>query len=97
MQEIKENKKENNSLTYEQALKAFKAQWADKRKEEKKARNEDERKAQREEDIVIVKNVLEILGGITAKSKDELSAVFTRLNMFVEGKRYTRNMNKTGN
>ena len=95
MEEKKENNATQQPLSYEEALKAFKAQWAGKRKEEKKLRKEEERKAQREADVVIVKKVLEVLEAVTPASKDELSAVFTRLNMFVEGKRYTRNMSKT--
>lgn len=92
MQENEKKIEESKVLTYEEALKAFKAQWADKRKAEKKASKQEELKAQREADKVIVKNAVEMLSAITPKSKSELDAVFTRLNMFLEDKRYTRNM-----
>lgn len=82
-------------LSYEEALKAFKAKWTDKRKEEKKAKKDEEMKAQRDADKVLVANALQILNGITQKSKKELKAVFTRMEMFLSDKKYTRVLDKS--
>ena len=90
--EVVEVAEEN--LSYEEALKAFKAKWAGKRKDERKAKKAEEEKAQREADKVLVQNALQILNGITPKSKNELKAVFTRLDMFLSDKRYTRVVDK---
>lgn len=91
MEEIKAKETE---LSYEEALKKFKEEWAGKRKEEKKKKKDIERAKEREKDTEFVKEVIKTLDALSPKSKEELSAVFTRLNMFINGERYTRNMNK---
>lgn len=91
MEEIKAKETE---LTYEEALKKFKKEWADKRKQEKKKEKDSKRAEEREKDTEVVKAVIETLNTLSPKSKEELSAVFTRLNMFINGERYTRNMTK---
>lgn len=95
MQEKKEvQATESEQLTYEEELKALRMKWAGKRKEEKAKKKEEARKEEKAQDIELAKKVLAELDSLTPTSKKELDAVIIRLNMFIEGKRYTRNMKK---
>ena len=95
MQEIK---KENQAqeMSYEEALKAFKAEWAGKRKEERKAKSASAKAEKREATATICAQAVELLKGIDPAFNKELAPVVTRLNMFIKGEKYTRNF-KGGN
>ena len=77
-------------LTYEEALKAFKAEWADKRKEARKAESASKKAELRAQAVEACKQALTALEGVDKAFSRELEAVVTRLNMFVKGERYTR-------
>lgn len=90
MQEVQATQAQE--MTYEEALKAFKATWAEKRKEEKASKKAEEKSAKREATVEVCKKALEVLQGIDSSFNKELAPVITRLNMFVKGERYTRNV-----
>lgn len=77
-------------MTYEEALKAFKAQWADKRKEAKASERATAKATKRAETADLCKQALVILKCIDPAFNKELAPVVTRLNMFVNGEKYTR-------
>ena len=95
MKEIKEIKETNQEMTYEEALKAFKAQWKEKRAEESKKAKQAEKEKTRKVDCEKVDVALQALSEISTAGQKELQAVITRLDMFKKGERYTRN--KGGN
>lgn len=82
--------KAKQELTYEEALKAFKAEWAGKKKEARKAESASKKAVLREQAVEACKQALVALEGVDKAFNKELEAVFTRLNMFINGERYTR-------
>lgn len=87
---------EEKKLSYEEALKALKAEYAEERKQERIAKKEEARKEKREEACEACRKALKELAVVDPTFNRELAAVVLRLEMFIEGKRYTRNMNKGG-
>lgn len=87
---------EIKKLSYKEALKALKEQYAEERKQERLAKKAEARKEKREEACGACRKALKELEAVDPAFNRELSSVVIRLNMFIEGKRYTRNMNKGG-
>lgn len=92
-----ERKETATPLTYEEELKALKEKWAGKRKEERKEKQANKKAEEREATVYLCKQAIEILKDINPAFKKELAPVVTRLNMFVNGERFTRNFNKGDN
>lgn len=87
---------ERKEMTYEEELKALKAKWADRRAEERKSKKAEEKASKKEASIECAKKALEDLQGIDACFNRELAPVVKRLNMFINGEKFTRNA-KGGN
>ena len=92
MQEIKQETQVTQApeLTYEEALKQFKAQWKDKRQEAKANERANAKAEKRQATADLCSKALELLKGIDAAFNKELAPVITRLTMFVNGDKYTR-------
>lgn len=75
-------------ISYEEALKAFKAEWAEKRAQERKEKREAEKEEKRKGDIEKVQKALYILN--ECEDKNALVVVINRLNMFINGEKFTR-------
>ena len=80
--------------TYEEELKALKEKWASKRKEEKATAKASKKEQDRIATVEVCKQAVEILKGINPSFNKELAPVVNRLNMFINGERYTRNFSK---
>ena len=93
-QERKENVATEQEISYEAELKALKAKWAVRKQAEKQAKKAEEKAEKRVKAVEHCKEALEALSKVDKAFEKELSAVVLRLNMFIEGKRYTRNMDK---
>lgn len=78
-------------MTYEAELKALKAKWAGRRAEERKAKKVEANQEKKEASIECVKKALEALQGVHPTFNKELAPVVKRLNMFINGEKYTRN------
>lgn len=79
-------------LTYQEALKALKAQYAEERKAERFEKRAQAKQGKRNETAEVCKKALEVLQGIDPAFNRELAPVVTRLQMFVDGKKYTRSV-----
>lgn len=81
---------------YQQALKAFRAEWAGRRAQ---ARKDEQAKANaeaKEADKETARNALKCLQEIKGtQSKKELACVVKRLEMFINGEKYTRKGGET--
>ena len=87
---------EKKEMTYEEELKALKAKWADRRAEERKRKKAEAKSEKKEASIECAKKALEALQGVDACFNRELAPVVKRLNMFIKGEKFTRNV-KGGN
>lgn len=81
-------------LTYQEALKALKAQYAEERKQERAEKRNEEKAEKRKATVVCCQNALEALKGVDPAFNRELHCVVNRLQMFIDGKKFTRNFNK---
>lgn len=89
MQEIKKET-QVQEMTYEEALKAFKESWKEKRKAEATAKRNEAKTEKREKTVEACKKSLEALKEVDSAYNKELAPVVTRLNMFINGEKYTR-------
>lgn len=85
---------ERKEMSYEEELKALKAKWKDRRTAEKKAKKAEEKQEKKASSIEVAKQALEVLQGIAPAFNRELQPVFTRLQMFINGEKYTRKGDK---
>ena len=86
--------KETNAveeISYEQALREFKAQWKDKKKEQAIAKRKSEKEEKRSLSVEACKKALEELKNVDSSFNRELAPVVKRLEMFINGERYSRN------
>lgn len=77
--------------TYEEELKALKEKWAQRRKEVKECQKNAEKADKREKAKENVEKALQALKEIDSTiQRKELLCVIKRLQMFIDGKHYTR-------
>ena len=81
---------QNKTMTYEEALKAFKAEWADKRKDERKAKAQEKKAEERKANASVAQKALEVLSALDTAGKNELAPAIKRLEMYISGEHYTR-------
>lgn len=81
---------ERKEMTYEEELKALKEKWAERRKAEKESNRVALQAEKKEKAKANVEKALQAINEIDPVFRGELSCVVKRLNMFLNGERYTR-------
>lgn len=93
MQEIKETQATQETISLEEAqamMKQAKAALAQAKKDERKSNNAKQKEAKKAVAIVEAQKALDILNTLDEAFNRELAPVKTRLQMFINGERYTR-------
>lgn len=81
---------EIKEMTYEEELKALKEKWAERRKAEKENEKIALKAEKKEKAKSNVEKALQAIEEIDPACRKELACVIKRLNMFLNGERYTR-------